>query len=290
MSNLKIPVNQFLTVARNWAGPNGGQGVVVTVGASNVKGSWVDLFGGTLTKDAFALELMAWDQSTSNSGQVPASLVDVGVDPAGGTTYTTVIANLLVGFPRSSGGNAGPGPSWAFPIKIKSGSSVAVRAASASATPGNYRMRAAVYQDPTRPEAFRTGSRVQTIGAVAASSRGTLIPTAADARNDSAWVSLGSLSEDCWWVQPAVGMSDAAFANNDCATVDFAIGNAGTKTIIIEHLHFGYSTVEETNLVPKPLWENFKELKSGTEVFARLRTRGNNGDPDINAAIYCVGG
>lgn len=290
MSNLKIPINAFLTVTRNWAGPNGSQGVVVAVGASNVKGAWVNAFGGTLTKDAYALEIMLWDQSTSNSGQVPASILDVGVDPAGGTTYTTVIPNLLVAFPRSSGGNGGPGPAYTFPLAIKSGSSVALRAASASAAPGNYRARVAVYQDPTRPEAFRCGSWVSSVGVVAASSRGTLLPTAADARNDSAWVSLGSLSEDAWYVQPCVSMSDAAFASNDCATVDFAVGNAGSKDIFIKDLHVGYSTTEEMNLVPKPLWEHYRELKSGSEIFARLRTRGNNGDPDLNAALFYMGG
>src|SRR5262245_10261809 len=100
-------------------------GASVTPGASNAEGSWVQLASAAnIANDVYALALMVGNGATS--GQSKPHLLDIGEDPAGGTSYTALLSNLACGGTELTS-VLGGGIQFYFPLFIKAGSSVAAR-------------------------------------------------------------------------------------------------------------------------------------------------------------------
>ena len=177
--------------------PAAAYGHSVTPG-NNVMGTWVQMVAGaSLTEDVWFIMINV------NSGAVSAAsrdmLIDIGVDPAGGSSYVVKIPYLLAS--SSAPYNVSHGGCWfGFPLRIKAGSSIAARAQVNNATVGTVRVLAWVYGQPRRPETTRTGSFVRSFGQTTGSSSGTT--TVPGTTADGTWVQLGSaLAEPLWWWQ-----------------------------------------------------------------------------------------
>lgn len=119
-------------------------------------------------------------------------LLDILVDPAGGTSWTSLIDDLVCGMTPLVTTTSGPECIYHFPIFIRAGSSVGVRARTAhnaNITTGRVVMWA--YGNPSRPDMWWCGQKVESLGINAASSKGTNV-TPGNSGSYGSWTTIGT--------------------------------------------------------------------------------------------------
>ncbi len=268
------------------SGMSGSQGKLITPGANDAKGSWADLLTGTVTRDSHMLELQLTKGQVA--GQSRPILLDIGIDVAGGTSYTVMIPNLN----GSNAQNVGlqnwetGGYTYKFPIYIPAGSRIAARAQVGNGTAGAINVVATLYS-AARPELHKTGTFVDTLGIDLTNSRGVLITAAAGSKG--AYVSLGTIAKDAWWFQGSLSF-DSAVMTGQSYLVDFAVGTAGTKRIIVNNQRFAVSGSSDENCSgeAKPA---YCRLTAGVEVWARCMVDTAKDTTFVTSAMaYLLGG
>lgn len=140
---------------------------LTAAGSAHTKGSWAQILAPQ-TDHIYFITLLFTASSTSATART--HLVDIGVDLAGGTSYSVLIPNLLVG--PTTIGAAGSGLLYKFALKIPAGARIAARVQSnvASAT---VVLGASFYAAPVNPATLRYGTAVEAVGVSTAASRGT---------------------------------------------------------------------------------------------------------------------
>lgn len=214
---LLTPGNTFQWQVNNF-GVATPAGTSVIPGVSNVMGSWTALLAATARETYFA-EVQITDNVSA--GVTRDTLVDIGIDPAGGTSYVAVIPSLFA----SNASQVAGGIKYAFPLRIPAGATVAARAQVNNATALTLLVAIRLQGKPTRPALMAYGDRVQAVGVVAASSRGTAVVPGNGSK--SAWVSLGALTYPAWWWQLGYGLDDSTMTAR-IHLVDIAADNNGT--------------------------------------------------------------
>jgi hypothetical protein len=214
----------FLT--DNWSGSfANNEGTSVTPGASNAEGSWTQIIAAaSVTTDLYWLRVSVVGGATS--AQDKSQLMDIGVDPAGGSSFTAVISNIVMGFSNVS--YAAGAPTFIFPMLIRSGSSIGVRVQGSNATAGTVIVNMTVWGDPSHPEMVPVGQFSETIGTISGSGGGSFTPG-----NGAfgSWASLGTTTSDLWWWQLGTQASNAAYASTQ-TIVELAYGDATNKHLI----------------------------------------------------------
>ena len=161
---LPFKVNSFLWHFSNFTTPSATPGTSVTPGASNAEGSWTQVATSANIAYDVCLIYIAIGGGNTSTGQKD-HLLDIGVDPAGGTSYTAVISNIVCG--QTQAVTTG-WDEFVFPLRIKAGSSVAVRVQGNNATAGTVRVVADFYGRPTEPSVVPVGQWSETIGTITA--------------------------------------------------------------------------------------------------------------------------
>lgn len=257
---------------------------LTTSGTANTEGSWTQVASSSdISAEVYWVNLrLSHSYGTGTNRQV---LVDVGVDPAGGTSYTEVVANLI-------GGNSadfstpGAGHHYYFPLRIRAGSSVAVRA-QASAASVAVRASLVFIGSPSRPEMAPAASFSETIGTVTNSSGTSFTPgTSAE----GSWVSLGTTAKDTWWHQLGVQV-DNATQNAIGYYAELAYGDATNKVQILRMSYCTRTSESMGHMHAANLWQAtaYCRVPAGSTLYVRGRS---NGAPDTghNALAYCFGG
>ena len=257
-------------------------GASVTPG-NNTKGSWVQLMSGAaVARDVFAIRL------NINSANVSAAardlLVDVGVDPAGGTSYSVLIPDLLASCASPYNIGSG-GVNYIFPIWIRAGSSIAVRGSVNNATVGTFRASCRVYGSPHDRTRIKVGTYVEAIGVTGASSSGTTITSGTT--SEGAWTSLGSMTRKSWWYQVGFGVNDSTMSAL-AYHVDLAVGDGTNKDIVIENALISTTTGERLNNAQASFGSG-KPAPAGTAMYARVQCSGA-ADSNLSVAAYALGG
>lgn len=275
--------------AYNWSSgshvstrPAAAFGATVTPG-NNAFGSWVQLMNSAaVARDVFAILINV--NSIAVSATAKDALVDIGVDPAGGTSYSTVIPELLASC--ASPYNVGAGGIWyLFPLWIRAGSSIAARASVNNATVGTARVNCRVFGSPRDQRLIKVGTRVEAIGTNTAASAGTSITSGTT--SDGSWTSLGSTSRDAWWWQLGMGVNDTTMTAR-AYHADVAVGNASNKDIVIENAMIATTSSEQLNNAPLT-FDSGKIAPAGTSVYGRLQCSGT-ADASLSMAAYALGG
>jgi hypothetical protein len=153
-----------------------GFGVGITAGTSSADGTAVTIMPA-LAHDCEYLWLAVSGLGTSNSAN--AALMDVLIDPAGGTNWSVLISDLLVGFSTTILYNATGAAlprTYHFPLWIKAGASLGARIRMQSASaPSSTRVLAAVFGGNKNPASWWTGQKVESVATFdAANSLGQL--------------------------------------------------------------------------------------------------------------------
>lgn len=271
----------------NWgATPNATPGAAVASSTTaNTEGSWVQVASATnIANDVDGFHLMIHGYSAATNTRT--ALVDVGVDPAGGTSYTELISDILVGGVPTGTSNT---LEMFFPIKIKKGSTVAVRQL---ARWGAISMRVATrfFGSPTSKGIFPVGSYSETLGSGVTIPKGTEFTPGNAA--DGTWTSLGVTTKPLWWWQ--LGYS----IYNTVVTAEYTYLELGTGdgtaagTIPFFRQQHGGSTSEICSLYDKTnlLWNMaYFPVPAGQTIYVRGRCT-NAPDTNYNAVAIGVGG
>lgn len=263
--------------------PAAAWGTSVTPG-NNTYGSYAPLIAGaSVTDDAHGILVNINSASTSTAAR--DCIVTIGIDPAGGSSYTAFIEHLLgscAGAYASAQCGAG-GVFYYFPVRIPSGSSVAAKASVNNATVGTVRVAVTLYR-ASRPDVVYVGSFVQTFGAVEASSCGTSVTPGTSSVGD--WVSVGTVTTPirAW----EVGMG----VNDDTMTVNthhcwVGIGSSSSKKNAIEAHPVVINSAESLGKGPAFA---FRAAAPGDGVYVRNQVGPSASDSSISMIAYGVGG
>lgn len=255
------PPNRFAFKYSNWGTASTAPGVTVTPGASNVEGSWTAMASSAnIAVDMWGF--LIWVAGGNVSGQSRAHVLDVGVDNAGGTTYTAKITDLICG---QSGNAVDGGRFYYFPLFIKAGSSVAVRIQGDGATAGTMKVGMTFYGRPTHPESVWVGSYSESIGTITSTVGVGFTP--GNTGTKGSWQSLGATTKRLSWWQLGVAINN----NNTTAQmyfIDLAYGDATNKIAIIENYPILMEgTVEKVGSIIMP--EGFAEVPEATNIYVR---------------------
>ncbi|HSW62177.1 MAG TPA: hypothetical protein VLH56_02480 [Dissulfurispiraceae bacterium] len=240
--------------------PSTTPGVSVTPGSGS-KGAYVQLASGAnLSQDCYGLLL--WFVAGNTTATIRDILADIGLDPAGGTSYaqTGGINNIFV--PQI--GNAIQSGRWFyFPLFIKAGTSVGVRGQANNTS--TFRCMARFYGQPTKPENIAVGMYSETIGV---SGNGGTPFTCGNSAAWASWTSLGTTTRPLWYWQLAwghnVGTTTAQMYFAELGVGDGTTG--GTVTIIPCMPMFNPGTAEQSN---NPLFDGYWEVPAGATLYVR---------------------
>lgn len=205
-------------------------GTTVTPG-NNTYGTYAQVMSGaTVTDDSYGI----WINITTNSVSASArdTLVKIGLDPAGGTSYLDFILDLAGASAASASGGLG-GIWYYFPVRTAAGTSIAAAASVNNATVGTLAVMIRLECQPTHPELIRAGSYVRTFGSTPASSSGTSVTAGSDAKGT--YVQLGSAiaaGDNLWYWNMGIGLNQAVATPNSYL-FDLAVGDATTKRLLV---------------------------------------------------------
>lgn len=282
---LHVPVKQFSAWSyKNYgSNPTATPGTSVTPGASNAEGSWTQIASAAnIAQDvvSFILRVIAGATASASKPHV----LDVGIDPAGGTSYTEVISNIVCG---SSGTFlAMPGHFFLFPFRIPAGASVAVRIKGANGTAGTVRVAAEFHGQTSNPM-FPVGSIAETIGTVTNALGVSFTPGNAA---DGSWVDLGATTNPLWWWQLGYQI-DNATVTAEYTYIDLAWGDGSNKHIIKRLMHGGDTSERIGDLFAGNLnpCNSFAPVPAGAHLYVRGRCN-NAPDTGYNAVAIGIGG
>jgi hypothetical protein len=263
--------------------PASAMGTSITPG-NNTYGSYTQLLAGaSLTDDAYGILINV--NSNNVSAAARDTLMTIGFDAAGGSSYTDFITDLICSnatvYTQSAGGIW-----YYFPIFIKAGTSIAAKASVNNATVGTLNAFVRLYCKPSCPEAVKVGSYVTTFGATTASSSGTAITPGT--ASEGAWTQIGSaLTKPHWYWQVGFGANDAAMVAN-VYDVDVGVGDASNKKVLISNLPVITSAIESCTWFQPAQCSGFGA--TGDIVYARAQVGPSAADSSLSVAVYAVGG
>jgi hypothetical protein len=284
VSPLWTPASRSSFRVHNWgANPSDTPGTSVVPGASNAEGSWTQVLAA-LAQECHALYLRVSGGATAANAK--NHLLDIGIDPAGGSSYTAILNNLVCG---GSGpiNNTGSGHRFFFPLRLPSGATVAARIQGSNATAGTVLVGVRAYGQPDMPWLFPVGQYSETIGTITASNGVSFTPGNAA---DGTWASLGATTRELWWWQIGYQI-DNGTVTVEQTYVEIGYGDASNKHVIASRLHRG-TTGEElgTPLEEDLLWPAaYCRVPAGSNMYLRGRC---NGAPDTgyNGVAVGIGG
>lgn len=252
-------------------------GVSVTP-AQNAYGSYVQLFSGAaVTDDVYEIWITINNVAVSTVAR--DCVVSVGLDAAGGTSYTSLVD--LIGGP-AAGYTTLFGTTYRFPLFIKAGTSIAVAGAINSATLTAFNVMCRLYCRPEDPSSLYVGTYIDQYGVTIGSSAGTGITEGA--ASEGTYVALGTLTRPCSWIDFGLGVNN----NNMTASfpeVDIAIGDGSNKRVVIPNAPTITLTSEQ---IAKPPAGRHCKGSTNDIIYGRAQSSGS-GNTGTSLAAYVVG-
>lgn len=250
---------------------------------ANTKGANTNLLSG-IAEDCFGLSIVF--SGANSSATIRRQLTDILIDPGAGvgnagTSWSVLIANLYSNSPAFFAYQ------YYFPIFLKAGTAIGAAHQDLVAGTLGLRVGIRVLGRPSRPELMMCGSKVQTLGAVTATTSGAAVTPGTGALGAYS-ASLGTLSSDAWWWQVGVGSNDTTISTN-YYLFDVAV-NATNKLICAQGVPYGaLSTAEQVfkgsvgNELP------VRPVLLGEDVYVR-GTAAAAPDGTMTAIAYALGG
>lgn len=247
-------------------------------GTANTKGAWQQLLPATAF-EAYILHVKVFDVRVSTVNT--ALLLDIGIDPAGGTTYSVLVPNLAMGF---GGTIEEPHQDFAIPVFIPAGSTVAGRLQSV-VTSETATVAIALGGSTPRSDPFVPRGLVVAYGDNTADSGGvTLINAAADTK--AAWVEITSAT-----THPHSGIALALQGNGTVMSnlnllVDIGIGAASSEVVIVGDIYLRGSAGEQigSRFPCAPIVAI--AIPEGSRLAVRAQTENANRQDQYDAVLY----
>lgn len=199
------------------------EGQAITCSASaNTKGNTSTV----LTAVDFDVHCIAVGFAGANlAGASRACLADVMYDPAGGTSWSVLIPNLLHGQSLSIQALVTHQEVYVFPVYVPSGASFGVRGQCINSGSVVFSSVVWVWGEPSRPEMWWCGQAVEAVGPNTATSLGVAI-TPTDGAYTS-WTTLGTSVRPFGAFQMGIGPSSDS--NQLARNLNYQIGVGGSQ-------------------------------------------------------------
>jgi hypothetical protein len=271
----QVGINRFNYVAATSTTPSTTPGTSITAG-SGTKGAWGQILSA-LSKDVF--EIILWINAGNANATQRDYLIDIGIDPAGGSSYTPIISNILA----HQASNAVDGGRWYyFPIRIKSGCTVGARAQGNGAN--TIRVFARAHGQPSHPELIRSGRYSETVGV---SGNGGTSITPGNSGAEGTWTSIGTTTRRTWFWQLCAGFSGST-TTSQMYFVDLAYGDDSNKIILIQDLPLFHPGTAERTGNPLAI-TGYGNVPGGATLYVRASASGT-ADAGFNALAVGIGG
>lgn len=207
------------------------------------------------------------------------AVMDILLDPAGGSSWSELISDVEIGMTHIVGGNQSIGLWYHFPLWIPAGASIGVQAKTAhTANLAACRIVMSAFGEPSRPDMWWCGQKVETLGV--SSNYGTAI-TPGNGSYGS-WTNVGSTTSHRYGsLQLGIGGSDT-----DALSVGyyFQVGSSSAKIPGTPTIGAIFRTAEDSaKFNCMPTWVN---VPAGTQM--QVRAIGSTVPEDINVALYGV--
>ncbi len=244
----------------------------------HTKGSWVELFSA-LAFDVYQVGLYVAEVGVSTVDT--SALLDVGADPAGGTAYTEIIPNFLIGCVRDSA-EFSNGYTAIFPVFIPAGATVAVRSQSIVSS-DTVEVGMKLHGGAPDGDPFPNHGLVVAYGVTVASSSG-VTPANATANNEGAWVQLvAATTHPHRGLTVGVQAADNAIGSDDFL-IDIGIGAGGSEVVIIEGIPVHTLGNEQLRVVDAGAFR--QDLPEGVRLAVRAQGDANNVQSNLDVAVY----
>lgn len=281
---LSLPPFFFANAASNIIGtpPAALPGVNFTARGGNVDGPQVAVIGA-INFDVHYLKIGIGGINFTAGNT--CALADILIDPAGGTSWSSFINDLLCGYSPTPAAGTVPISVWYhFPIYIPAGASLGIQARSANTgNTASGRCVVEAYGNPSRPDMWWCGSSVESLGITAASSDGTR-HTPGNSGAFSSWASLGTTTTGRYGcIQFGLNGSDATAA---AIGYTWQIGYGSTQLRGSTNIYAAVSTAESisrTNINNGPIW---CDIAPGTQMQVRGTASGTA--EQFGVALYGV--
>ena len=258
--------------------PSGSAMGTTTTPGNNAKGSWVQCFSA-IANDVYGIFIDI--NASGASGQSRDAIMDIGIDEAGGSSYTVKVPDLLCSMTITP--NKG-GTFYFFPLKIKAGSTIAARSSVNNATVTTISVFITLYGLPRNPEAVRTCSYIIAFGITAASSSGTAITPGTT--SEGSWTSMGTTDVSYWYWQQGFGFANATTTDRNYA-LDMGLGDGTNMDVVITDQIWGCDTANRMNNYAVFGCERI--CKTSVGIYVRAQCSGTL-STGYSAAVYAGGG
>lgn len=254
-------------------------GTAVTAGANDTMGTAVEALD-TIAHDCEYLEItISGFNANATAHQV---LLDILVDPAGGTSWSVLISGLLCGYTVASATTIPRACFYNFPLWIPAGTSIGLQAQTHHSATDAGNVTIAIQGGNSNPASWWCGQGVETIGVDTASSQGTLV-TPGNTGAFSSWVDLGApttTTRDGGAIQTGVQSNGTDVAGR-AFRIEFGAGD--NRIGPARHLITGTTEAGWThNSGPV-----FRSIRAGTQLQARGTANTTNTDA-LGCAAYLV--
>ncbi len=257
-------------------------GVALTApagGSENTKGSWTALHAAT-EFDGFLLNL-AWHDSFTSATYVGV-LCDIGIDAAGGTSYTVVVPNVIMGGAAATSGQFGTG--FLIPVHIPAGSTIAGRIQSTIADKTVFvhlAMQGGVPSDNPYPQ----HGLVVDYGTSTSDSGGTAQANA-NADVKSAWTELVAAT-----THPHTGIT-LSFQPNDSTLssgegfIDIGVGASSAEQVVVADVYYRAKNNESAGVNTPSGFLIAPGIPEGSRLAARWQGSTNNQGASYDVIAY----
>ena len=286
---LWTPVNDFNWTVDNFGATysNAAFGVQVqTANAANTKGSDTEILSdSSVTEDVYGVALFFC--GGASSATIRNYLVDIKTDPTGGTTWGTVISNLMVNSPHFDISTCGY--SYYFPLFMTAGTAIAAAVQSNQISTTNIRVGIKLFGKPSYPHLCKVGSKVESFGANASDSGGVSITAGAQAMG-SYTASLGTTAGDLWWWQAGICSQDTTLSNA-ALLLEVAAGDGSNKVPCATDIQYITNNSEQAYKSAMGLNIPYRRIKAGSDVYMRAACNTSPvPDGPYEVAAYGLGG
>lgn len=281
-SSAGLPNAWGLVIESNADGtrPGNAWGTVVTPGL-NTFGAYTQILAAT---SGATYLCRIWLDSFTVLTTARDALVTIGIDLAGGASFTDFIVDLAASCASTYG--IGGGFLYEFPVYIPAGASLGAKASVNAATAGTGRVSMVLFGAPTRSDLIKYGTLVRTFGSTPASSSGTAITEGTV--SEGAWTQVGSaLVETLWAWEFGICFNNLTMANT-VHHVDIAVGDAGTKRVVLFNGIAAQTTAEALSRPTSSV--SVGAGNSGELVYMRLQSGPNISPAGASVIAYAVGG
>lgn len=163
-------------------------GTACTPGTSNADGTPVSLISA-IAHDVHKIVVHVTNTNTSTAARY--QLMDILIDPAGGTSWASWIEDLVCGFLPANATGVNSGAYYAFPVYLPAGCSIGTQMRTSHTVASAARVSIWAFGEPSRPDMWWCGQGVETLGVTAATSRGTVV-TPGNSSAYGSWATIGT--------------------------------------------------------------------------------------------------